>query len=349
MSTLRDAGTLRDAMDIRLDFLHMLSNQYDDMTIRDFPMPRDLFDRKDAPAAASLFEALHTFRDVAGYDLTFLPPGEALARAKREVEDAAETHRDANPFKKAEIVDLGLCSGRSYGALRLARDPKRPPKLDWKDAVALAKGLAELIEENALWRGELARREGQLGAKEARLCPEEAAQDSIAARLREVLRTGAGALGAFDAAGIYLLDEKTHELKTRAVWGLPEDRYLAPARPLRGARGELEALMGSAVAVNDDYLAEEWRVPETFPCAFCAPLVSEESVLGVVWFFANKRRELAEREMETLRLVSDRIVDELQREARALSSLPSREDADVEVIERDLREWARAILKPKTR
>ena len=244
---------------------------------------------------------------------------------------------------------MGLCSGRSYGALRLARDPKRPPKLDWKDAVALAKGLAELIEENALWRGELARREGQLGAKEARLCPEEAAQDSIAARLREVLRTGAGALGAFDAAGIYLLDEKTHELKTRAVWGLPEDRYLAPARPLRGARGELEALMGSAVAVNDDYLAEEWRVPETFPCAFCAPLVSEESVLGVVWFFANKRRELAEREMETLRLVSDRIVDELQREARALSSLPSREDADVEVIERELQEWARAILKPKTR
>ncbi len=326
----------------------MISNQYDDMTIRDFPLPRDLFDRKDAPTAASLFEALQTFRDVAGYDLTFIPPGEALARAKREVEEAAESQRDANPFEKVEIVDLGLCSGRSYGALRLARNPKRYPKLDWKDAVALAKGLAELMEENALWRGELARREGQLGAKEARLCPEEAARDSIASRLRDVLRTGAGALDAFDAAGIYLLDENTHELKTRVVWGLPEDRYLAPARPLRGARGELEALMGSAVAVNDDYLAEEWRVPERFPCAFCAPLVSEESVLGVVWFFANKRRELGEREMETLRLVADRIVDELQREARLLSSLPSREEVGVEEIERELQEWARAILKSKT-
>ena len=190
-------------------------------------------------------------------------------------------------------------------------------------------------------------REGELAALAIDVPQKKMSRAQISTKLRDVLRSGARALGDFAAAALYTLDDDTTTLKTRAVWGLPDDRYLDPPRPLRGARAEVEALLGSAVTLNDDYLAEEWKAPESFPCSVCVPVASDTTILGVAWFFSDRRRELGTRELETLDLVVCRLVDELEKESKTLVPTPRRNLARVknEKEKQELHDWVDTIFE----
>lgn len=300
----------------------MHPENHDDTTLRAFPVPERLFDENNAPRVGYLTEALRIFRNVAGYELRFIRAGSREAILNPSVMETRRDDESVSPFKRIATFPVGATGIRVYGVLRLSRDKKICPLVDWDAACSLASLLSAMLAENSLWREELARREGELAALTIESDEENKSCSNVSDRLRDVLRSGAAALGGFCAAGLYLLDPATTVLKTRSVWGLPEDRYLEPPRPLKGARAEVEALLGSAVTLNDDYLAEVWRAPELFSCSVCIPVVSETTILGVAWFFSDERHTIGSRELETLDLVAWRLVDELEKESALIERRP---------------------------
>jgi len=179
-------------------------------------------------------------------------------------------------------------------------------------AVALAKAVERMLRELddarlALW---------QQDAELATAIPVRAESDAarkLAERLQGALRAAAEAIGCH-AAAAYLLDEGTSELKLRAAWGLPASRLAAPARPLRGALADLEALSGHAVSIENTAATPQWRVPEAFPAACVVPLASPTQLLGTVWVFARKHRDFPRGATNVVELAAQRIAADLERE-----------------------------------
>jgi len=173
---------------------------------------------------------------------------------------------------------------------------------------ALAAMLAESLQiEHALWQ-----REAELAAG-VPLVPTGNEEKHLAERLEAVLKGGAEAVGAH-AAAIYLLDEATTRLKLRACWGLPRQQLRQPARPLRGALADLEALLGHAVVLDHEALVEQWRAPEPFPAAACVPISTATTILGTFWVFSRVQRPFDDHQTNMLEVVAGRLAAELERE-----------------------------------
>ena len=131
-------------------------------------------------------------------------------------------------------------------------------------------------------------------------------------RMQAILRgTVEGLEGA--AAGLYLLDDETTELKLRLQWGLRSRALQEPARPLHGAVADLEALTGHAVVLEDTQLFAHWNVPEKFGSAVCVPVSSPDTLLGTFWFFADDVRDYTDGETQLLEIIAGRLAAELER------------------------------------
>lgn len=135
----------------------------------------------------------------------------------------------------------------------------------------------------------------------------------LAERLEAILRGAARTCGG-SAAALYLLDEATSRLKLRSAWGLPAERLLESARPLRGAVADLEALLGHAIVIEDARRATPWKAPEPCGAAVCLPVSSPTNPLGTLWVFADEPRDFTEHETETLEIIAGRLAAELERE-----------------------------------
>lgn len=295
----------------------MYSDEQGDDCLKNFPVEKPIFDANEAPYIVCLPEIQRTFKNKVGYNLRFV---RSYKEPDAELSFTSETTGSAEFGSSARraVFPIGDDSVKIFGNLVLERDPNLTPQLDWEAASELASSLAACLSENYRWRVQLDSCESELAAAGVSIAPSAPyVRSKFSVRLRDVLRVGAKALGGFDAAALYLIDESTTVLSPRALWGLPEERFLEEPRPLSTARAEVEALMGNAVVVNEDYLAEAWNVPEDFVCSVCVPIISETTILGVVWFFANKKFAIGERELETLNLISGKIVDELEKEASA--------------------------------
>lgn len=146
----------------------------------------------------------------------------------------------------------------------------------------------------------------------------------LAARLQMMLRNGARVVGC-QAAGLYLLDDTTTELKLRACWGLPQDRLLQPARQLAEAYAELEALIGQAVVLEDVSLLPHWKIPEPFPAALCLPVSGPTDPLGTLWLFAEAVRDFSDQEVHLAEIIAGSIAAELQREVLLSECIASKQ------------------------
>ena len=135
----------------------------------------------------------------------------------------------------------------------------------------------------------------------------------LSERLAWVLKSVAEAIGC-DAAALYLLDDTTQTLKLRSSWGIPRQRLAEPPRSLRGAVADLEALMGSAVVLEDVRLAPFWRAPEGFAAALCLPVASDTTPLGTLWLFSRLPRTFGDADVQLAEVGSGRIVADLERE-----------------------------------
>ncbi len=290
----------------------MKSENFSDRSFRDFPVKKKPCDPNDVPFVGSLPETLRVFRKTTGCELRFFRAGSAENSVAQDGEPLAETTKSV---ERVERIPVGDPNVKIFGALALRETPDAPPLVPWASAVAWAETLAATLGENYRWQTELAEREAELAVAATTNVEPVDSSARLATRLRDVLKTGAKALGGFDAAALYLLDDETTRLQIRALWGLPTDRFLDPPRPLRGARADVEALLGSAVVLNETYLAEAWKAPEDFECSLCVPVASETTILGTIWFFSNQKREIETRELETLELIAGRVVAELEKES----------------------------------
>ena len=182
-----------------------------------------------------------------------------------------------------------VCPGRP-GRWKSSRTPQARPYRRGRRvrAVGVGAGVGVFARRNdrrddetrhALWQ-----REAELAAG-VPFVPHEEEEKHLAARLDAVLRGGTEAVDC-QAAALYLLDDATSQLKMRSCWGLPLDRLAAPARPLKGAVADLEALLGHAVVVEDTDVLRHWNVPEEFPAAVCVPVATSTTLLGTLWIFS---------------------------------------------------------------
>jgi serine phosphatase RsbU (regulator of sigma subunit) len=230
-----------------------------------------------------------------------------------------ELRHELSPGCMGEVWSTAIDGcGQSSGRLVLAspihdqkkNGPAAPAQLSQVRPLALTIGglLGEINQlKHAIWQ-----REAELAAG----VPISATRDGephLADRLEAILKGGAEAIGC-QAAGLYLLDEATTELKLRASWGLPDERLMAPARPLRGAIADLEALVGHAVVLDDTSLLPHWRCPESFPAAVCVPISSPSTQLGTLWVFSSQQRDFTPEQTNLLEIIAGRLAAELERE-----------------------------------
>jgi hypothetical protein len=175
----------------------------------------------------------------------------------------------------------------------------------------LAEALADVYAEVQTTRQTLRHREAELAAAIPVTARPQATAD-FSHRLQAVLRGTVESLHG-RAAALYLLDDATTELKLRSHWGLSSLRFLEPARPLRSAVVDLEALTGHAVVLENTELFPHWNVPEAFASAVCLPVASPETLLGTLWFFADEVRDYSSNETQLLEIIAGRVAVELER------------------------------------
>ncbi|MEZ6089715.1 MAG: SpoIIE family protein phosphatase [Pirellulaceae bacterium] len=138
---------------------------------------------------------------------------------------------------------------------------------------------------------------------------------SLADRLQDILQDTALATGG-DAVGLYLLDDDTQFLKLRAAIGLPASRLSDPPRMLRGALGDLEALVSSVVTIEDIARMPHWQSPEDRGAALVVAIRQGDLPVGTLWIWSDQPRDFKPSHEASARLASERLSLELQQEAR---------------------------------
>ncbi len=133
-------------------------------------------------------------------------------------------------------------------------------------------------------------------------------------RLEKILRIAMSATGCV-AAGIYLLDNDTTNLKLRISQGLPIDRLLAPPRPLRGSRADLESLVQDVVLIDDlaGALATTWNSPEEFAAAIVVKIEEDDLPIGTLWLWAAEPTEFSAQQGAAAQIAAMAISTELAR------------------------------------
>lgn len=265
------------------------------------------FQAADSPIGeplAPIEVACETFREATGWPLRVI---------------TAETRPDtlASPVWSAPLVggegnDRRLVIGRP-SATESTRFGSASASAE--AAFALAATICGLYNELARGRRTLVAREAELAAGVPLVVREGDNGVDLAERLTAVLQGGAEGVGCH-AAGLYMLDAATTELKLRSCWGLPSERLLDPPRPLEGELADLEALTGSAVVLDTRALMAIWRAPEAadFAAAVCVPVASSMTILGTLWMFCRDEREFNDRETNLIEIVAGRLAVELERE-----------------------------------
>lgn len=201
-----------------------------------------------------------------------------------------------------------------------------------------AAGLAQEIEE---LKSTIRRQEAELAARAAVIHSPET-QLMLADQVETTLQQAIAGC-EFDAAAIYLLDDDTQYLKTRAVVGLPADRLKLPPRPLRGSRADLESMVQGVVAIenNQQGIIDTWKCPEPCGAAICAALMKGDLPIGTLWLFSSKPTKLEEAESAIAQMAASQLTLQLsvaanQRDARARR-------IDVRHI-RDIAHWQHSSL-----
>lgn len=233
------------------------------------------------------------------------------------------------PPKAESVASLPQLFGSDPGELSVTRgsaaaaDPGRE-----RASELLARAVGAVLLELQLTRQALQQREAELATAVPVVARH--VQDDVAEfnhRLQAVLRGTVEGLGGC-AAALYLLDDATTELKLRTHWGLSSLRFLEPARPLRGAVADLEALTGHAVVLEDATLFDHWNVPENFASCVCVPVSSPDTLLGTFWFFSDEPRQYTDAETQLLEIVAGRLAAELERRVLLGEAAQSRESRE---------------------
>lgn len=182
-----------------------------------------------------------------------------------------------------------------------------PPAVGRQNAAALAAAATDLAGQLQQARATVRSQEIELAAR-ASILNEDEGRQRVAEQIESTLADAAVACGC-DAAVMYLLDDDTQNLKARAVFGLSPQRLEQPPRPLRGSRGDLEALVQGVVAVDDFHvdLIDTWNSPEPFAGGICAAVLQHDIPIGTLWLFAAEAKAFGESEAAAARIAAGQL------------------------------------------
>ena len=257
--------------------------------------------RPDLADMACLGELCQAFADATGWPLRFVPEPQPS---------------DTIDLLWSAPVNPGV--GETPGHLRIdlcgSSAVYESMRADWHAAERMAGAVSELVNELFAARRTLREREAELAtAVPVKLHQDE--QQHLAARLEATLRAGAQGIGCH-AAALYLLDEATSELKLRAAWGLPLEKFTDQARPLAEQMADLEALVGHAVALETRAdMVGRWQPPEPAAAALCVPVSSPTMPLGTLWFLCKSERPFSDEQTNIAEVVAGKIASDLERTA----------------------------------
>lgn len=180
-------------------------------------------------------------------------------------------------------------------------------------AARLAESAAEIAKELCQTRDTIKRQGAELASHATRIGSQFDAV-SIASQIERALCNAVEASGC-QAAAMYVLDDETQYLKTRAVYGLPSQRLTEESRELRGSRGDLEALVGDVIAMENVSAGpiDTWNCPEEFASALCVALKVDDVPIGTLWLFRDDVGEFAEAQKAVTRLAASQLALLLRR------------------------------------
>ena len=269
---------------------------------RDEPPPAPAPSLAASPAMARLAEAL---QKATGWSLRLGEPG------------------NRPPRQAAWKKELPSVDGRSSQSLWLEPAGKTAPACRAIDMACLGEALGTLLSELRDARTTIWQREAELATHIPVVIPRDD-DAKLAKRLAAVLRSTAEAIGC-QAAALYMLDDATSELKLRSAFGLPTSRLMMPARALRGATADLEALLGNAVVLDSAAMMPRWNSPEVeFGAAVCLPIATASTPLGTLWVFSRDERPFSDAQTNLLELSAGRLAAELEREVLVREKKSSR-------------------------
>ena len=236
-------------------------------------------------------------------------------RADPSAEKTSETRKRRREKRRSENVRSkknGSEKDRRESPTRSRSETSRRLRTDRDELVAkLSESLREARAEL------LASRFSQLPAS-SQIAP-------LQTRLEQLLRDAAQSLGC-DAAAFYMIDPTESYLRLEVAWGLPEDRFASPSRPLRYARADLNALLGAPVALiespqrpvrtpveSEPTFALSWNSPEpTYRSAMCAKVSTPTRTPGTLWAFSREARSFDEQQQYLWEQVASRVGMELE-------------------------------------
>jgi hypothetical protein len=255
--------------------------------------------RPDLADVACLGELCQAFAEATGWPLRYVPEPEPY----ENIDLLWSAPVNPGVGETPGHLRIDLCGGSVvYESMRS----------DWHAVERMAGALGELVNELFAARRALRDREAELAAA-VPVKPHPDEQGHLAARLEATLRAGAQGIGC-DAAALYLLDEATSQLKLRAAWGVPLEKFTAEARPLAEQMADLEALLGHAVALETRAdMVGRWRPPETAAAALCVPVASPTLQLGTLWFFCRSERPFSDEQTNIAEVVAGKIAADLER------------------------------------
>lgn len=113
----------------------------------------------------------------------------------------------------------------------------------------------------------------------------------------------------YDVADFYLLDDHSAELRCIASTGA---RRPAP-RCIQGAAGDLIAMAGDAVVLENFELMHEIGAPRNYGAAVCVPVASDTTIHGSLWVYSEKPRVVSNAEVQLIEIVAGRLAVEVER------------------------------------
>jgi len=284
--------------------------------LKTFPSSDEGTLAEELPFFGTFSELARSFRKVTGYEILLV-------------------RNDQIDYSDAMVFPIPSNFGEMEYSIILQRNLTSMSLIPEHDVFALARAVADLLGETYSWQHALRQREAEL-ASNVQLSFHLQKDYGLAERLRYILKTGTESIQCH-AASLYLLDHETSMLKLRACWGLPEERLTDPPRQLNAALADLEAMLGHAVILNEDFLYERWNAPETFESSVCIPISSTTTIHGTLWFFSNEHRQFSDTDLALMEIVAGRIAVELERSALL------REGHDAMILKRQLTDAEHAL------
>ncbi len=212
-----------------------------------------------------------------------------------------------------DMVSDGLLSGGMSDDL---------PIIGREAATRLAESAQRVMRDLRSAEAVIRRQEAELAAKSAPPMSRRAATD-LSKALTKILRNGCAAARCA-AAGFYTLDDDTAHLKLRARFGIPQARLQDPARPLRGAMADLEALVSNLCVMERLQGNPQWSSPEPWESAMCAVVMVDGLPIGTLWMWRSRAGRYGKAARAGIAMTAERISLELQ---HALAKRSSRQAA----------------------